>query len=818
MIRSPLPRRFGRIRWRWPLPVGFLADDLSRSLRDDLYATAGVRTNLTEPEVGAARPDLLLLPYFPSDALDAVRRASPRPDATCVVLLTTGPIRPNVHRIVELAEELSARGIVVMGLPTTQRVEWFKALLAKLSHDEPLGKALRGAAKESHARMRIFGPAAFFERVRLSDSIVALQEQMMATANGGTIDIPEDSAMELGVPPTASAREVAERIRPTDLSFGFEREGATHSARVSRAARPMVEDAERRQATARFILATVGDRTGNRTLRSGFRAGGAHDIEVWIGPKHRRAIAGNVRFPDEKLPKDKNGHRLTVVFMEPDLLSKPQVQTIELPVVGRSDAARFTLTVPTGAHQIEARIAVLHRGRILQTALLRGPVLKPKELEDGRRRGIKILIEAVLRPGFADLDDRQRFDAAVILNHTRGGRAIATVLGRRKLASLAFGAAEAASKAIGDVFFDAEKDDAFNRELGSENSLGYLRRMAGKGTLLYERIGKAIEAVHGGRTREVPYIQILSANPTSFLPVELIYDLPTPAQDAKLCPNAEKALQEGRCEAKFHKEDEEGHLEVVCPSGFWGVTKVIERHAIDPNRLVEDPRARGVDFLAVTDPVGGRKTLDAIAPLLFAASDHVNDVDAKELSRVTKSLDKLMGKKLLEADTWKGWVGHIKKEEPPMLLLLSHTEPASGGAALEINNAAANQRRFVDEINEHYVNLNGDRVGPLVLLIGCDTGVISPSDFQSFVAQFKDKGASMVVGTIAPILGRHASRVAEALVEEMKTIGAIRGRGDRGVPFGAVMRQIRRNLLARGILISLALTSYGDADWRLAPA
>jgi hypothetical protein len=322
--------------------------------------------------------------------------------------------------------------------------------------------------------------------------------------------------------------------------------------------------------------------------------------------------------------------------------------------------------------------------------------------------------------------------------------------------------------------------------------------------------------VHGGASRELPYIQILSANPTSFLPVELIYDLPAPAQNATLCSNAEKALEDGRCDQKFHTEDEEGHLDVVCPSGFWGVTKIIERHAVDPNRLTEDPRARG-DFLAVTDPIGDRQTLDAIAPMLFAASDHVNDVDAKELARVTRALDKLMDKKLLEADTWKGWAGHVKKSEPPILLLLSHTEPAPGGAALEINKAAANERRFVDEINEHYINLNGERVGPLVLLIGCDTGVVSPSDFQSFVAQFKEKGASMVVGTIAPILGRHASRVAEALVEEMKAIGATPGHGDKGVPFGAVMRQIRRNLLAKGVLVSLALTSYGDADWRLAP-
>ncbi len=815
--RKRYPRPPGRIRWRWPLPVGFLADARSRSLRDDLYATEGVRSNLTEPEVGAARCDLLLLPYALPEALNAVRRSSPRPDATCVVLLTTRSSEPNADQVAELAEEVQAWGVVVVALPNSKRARWYKALLAHLSHDSPLGQALKGAASDElpRGRMWIFGPKRFFAEVRLTRAIGGLRERMMATANGGTVEIPRETARELALPRRAGVREVAAAIDPADLSFIYERQGATHSAHASRAARPSMEEAERRAAPTRFILATVHDRAGRRDVRTGFRAGGTHDIAVWIGPKTRRSIAGDAPFPDEKLPPDANGHRLTVVFVEPDLQTKPQVQMIELPTVGRSDAAVFRLRVPVGTKRVEGRIAILHRGRILQTALLRGPVLKPKDLRQGRR-GIKILIEAVLRPGFADLDDRQRFDAAVILNHTRAGRSTATLLGRRKAALLPFGAAEAASKAISDVFFDAEKDDAFDRELGSEKSLAYLRRLAGKGTLLYDAIGKEIEAVHGGKNRRVPYLQILSAKP-SFLPVELIYDLPAPARTAKLCPNA-KALTEGRCDEKFHKVDEEGHLKVVCPSGFWGVTKVIERHAVNPSRLAEDPRTRGVDFVAVTEPVGERKTLTGLTPLLFAASDHVNDVEPKELARVTRSLRSLTGKKLLAVDTWKEWVGVVKGQEPPVLLLLSHTADDEEGAALEINKETAEQRRFVDEINEHYVNLNASRPGPIVLLMGCDTGVVAQGDFQNFVAQFKEKGASLVVGTIAPILGRHASRAAEALIEELGAVGGADDQGAHGEAFGAVMRQIRRNLLARGILISLALTSYGDADWRLAPA
>src|SRR5439155_22892105 len=125
-------------------------------------------------------------------------------------------------------------------------------------------------------------------------------------------------------------------------------------------------------------------------------------------------------------------------------------------------------------------------------------------------------------------------------------------------------------------------------------------------------------------------------------------------------------------------------------------------------------------------PVGDRQTLGAVVPLLFAASDHVNEVDTKELARITKSLRGLTKRRLLPVDTWKDWVARVKEQEPPALLLLSHTVEDTGGAALEINKESVKERRFVDDINEHYVNLNPERVGPVVLLLGCDTGVVSP--------------------------------------------------------------------------------------------
>jgi hypothetical protein len=100
---------------------------------------------------------------------------------------------------------------------------------------------------------------------------------------------------------------------------------------------------------------------------------------------------------------------------------------------------------------------------------------------------------------------------------------------------------------------------------------------------------------------------------------------------------------------------------------------------------------------------------------------------------------------------------------------------------------------------------------PIVLLLGCDTAV-AERELQSFVAQFRENGAALVVGTIAAVLGQHAAPVAQALARALHEAAA----GQEDATFGVVMRDIRRKLVADGQLMSLCLAAYGDADWRLA--
>jgi hypothetical protein len=624
-----------------------------------------------------------------------------------------------------------------------------------------------------------------------------------------------------------SVNEVGRRLLEEDLlSFATEGDGATHVTNVNHAARPVLEEAERSQARQRFIRAQVHraqvhdpTREGLPALRGGFQAGATHHVVVSIGPKDAAWLAGDQPFPIEQLPPDPSGHRLTVVFAEPNLLRTPLVETVELPPFGPSDAAVFKLPVKRRTSAVEARISVLHRGRILQTAVLRGEVFSPQELDrlEGASEGprIRILIEAVLRPGMVGLDQRRRFQAAVVLNHDQAGERSATFIRGRKAAVLRLSMADKAVEGIGKTFKRAEQDNAFGRKLGSKKSLVHLRRLALHGRTLYLRVGQRIETTFAD-DGPLDRIQVLSADPDTFLPVEVIYDQPPPVAEPKLCRNWASALKEGRCDAeRFHRENDEGHLDVVCPAGFWGISKVIERQAVDPSQLAEDPETRGIDFAVFSEPVGDCTTLGGFAPLLFAASEHLNDVEPTELQRVTDSLGKLAGGKVLSVNTWEDWARQVKAKGPPLLLLLSHTElDTPDGAALEIATKSAPERRVVAEITKKHVTLNPDPPGPIVMLLGCTTAV--PQDaFQSFVVQFKAMRASLVVGTIAPVLGRHAGRAAEALIEQLLAIAAIAGGPDQGTAFGDAMLALRRELLAKGVLMSLCLTTYGDADWRI---
>ena len=97
-----------------------------------------------------------------------------------------------------------------------------------------------------------------------------------------------------------------------------------------------------------------------------------------------------------------------------------------------------------------------------------------------------------------------------------------------------------------------------------------------------------------------------------------------------------------------------------------------------------------------------------------------------------------------------------------------------------------------------------------MLLLGCETEKkVAETGYGSLAAQFKDFHASLVLGTTAKILGRHAAVLAAELLAELSSVDT------PDADFGTALRRIRRRLLAHGVLMAFALVAIGDGDWRL---
>jgi hypothetical protein len=69
--------------------------------------------------------------------------------------------------------------------------------------------------------------------------------------------------------------------------------------------------------------------------------------------------------------------------------------------------------------------------------------------------------------------------------------------------------------------------------------------------------------------------------------------------------------------------------------------------------------------------------------------------------------------------------------------------------------------------DEGYVRQPQHEPGPAVLLLGCSTE-LTTIPFYNFVAGFKQSGASLVLGTLATIHGRHAARLVSRFVQSLK--------------------------------------------------
>lgn len=507
-----------------------------------------------------------------------------------------------------------------------------------------------------------------------------------------------------------------------------------------------------------------------RRISRALRPGGSYAAVIEVGPPRPGSM------PLDKpiqLPEDPKGHHLTVVFEEPRVSPEPQLQTLWLPPTGGSRPVYFHFAAPMDG-AVDAHITLLHANRVLQTGLLHAPV---------GRGGLTFKRVATPRAHLEGLAHRSQFDAAVIVN--QDGRMIAASEDKAVVLSLDEGRLRALTAFLGSQISDISDYPERYASLESAGSRELLRKLAGMGAQVYRQLGLV-------RLQEAKRIHITSANAGSFLPIELIYRHAPPSKEAQICPHAVTALESGDCSAACPSDKEE----FICPLGFWGLSRVIERHGPD----VESPDGR---FEIRAEPCHPRTPLSLSGSALLAASDKVSAVQKDAVTDLFRKLE-ARGPAAL-AKTWKDWAQHVEKDQPRLLVLLPHHERKDGLEVLEIG---ADDFLQSIEVHSRQVRKEPDGPHPIVLLMGCETHLAEVS-FEGFATLFRSWGASVVVSTIATILGRHASPATAILVELLDEMAA------EERTFGEVMLRLRQKLVAKATPMALGLTSYGDADWIL---
>jgi hypothetical protein len=766
--------------WRFPLRVGLAATaggaEIGRALDEAADAVRWVGTLIAPTRLGptAVSADLILAVGSPDEirgAFETFREL--RADA--VIAFSHDATLNTVEQLRTIFEVP-----VVAVVDHPDPAQWLIDFTEQFSHDAPFDVAFTRASPEAAV---VEGPTAFMSGQRASRRATAVATTLRSLGSGTARSAGGSEGFALA----ADFEDAAVGAFTSEIG------DASTIAEMERRAAPLIAEAS----ASRWLQAQITDAAEPDRPLDSFRAGTDHEVRVRIGPSDAEWLQSAGEFPEDELSVGVP-NRLTVVLTEPELLDRPLVDEIVLPATGTSTSCVFSLATRSDTTSIDARLIVLSGNRVLQTATLPKEVSVPEAVG---RRGLHPTGEAVaqaetiIRGAGGNLADRRTFDAAIVVNHDREGNPGATVVTGGEAATVDLGAVSVveALKTISDHLGDIVLEPGDFDGLDAEGTRELLLFLAEHGVLL--RNALVIDFL-GDTLSAATHLQVVSARPDAFFPFELAYDFTAPGENAVVCPEARAALLSGEVTAGCpgtHDQD------IVCPFGFWGISKVIERHAFQRGQDAVEG-----DFLIRSQPSRDRGVIALTSQALVGASDRVDNFDAGSVQLLIDGVRAASGN-VVHPPTWEQWKTSVSASESSLLMLLPHTVQTDRDSfALEIGSgdqatAAQIDKGFLPP--DHPV---------IVVLLGCETAAAGKVGYERFPGIFRRAGAEVVVGTLTEVLGRHAAPVGAQLA---KSLYECCENGPRSI--GEAMLATRRRLLAEGLTMVLALAVFGDADWVL---
>jgi len=764
--------------WRFPLRVGVLDDEAGRQLHQELryiLERGGWPQRLIEPVLIGAEGVAcdLLVTEGPIDAISDVRQLR----VGAIAALDRSTLHPSELEAVADRFEAQAWGIVERDDP----VGWCLDMVEQIAHDETFDMAFH----------RTGG--------RLLEARTSFVEAHTARRRAAAVvDALETVARDRPVTRRAPAElDIVRDIQHIALGhFDHESDEASRLAEAESVA------AERLDQDPRWLQAQIIDlRQPNVPLGQSFIADVEHRIDVRIGPRDIDWVTSSTPFPEDELvieaPID-----LTVVLTEPNLLASPQIGTITLPAVGVSTTVSFSLRTTPDTERVEAVLTVVSGNRVLHTATLAGEVTR-----EGRagsaislRASQAAELETVVRSSLQGLADRRRFDAALLLNSGSDGAARGLVVADDQAVTVPLDAVDVVnavtkiSRRLGEIV-DSPEDFSSLDAPGTRELLVFLATHGSmmRDSLVTHSLGSAIA--------DATHLQVVASKPDAYFPLEFAYDFPAPDPDATVCAEVIHHLSDSRVE---HTCPGPHDQTIVCPFGFWAISKVIERHAYKQGSDL----ASGFHVRAQTTRDRRRIRLDGGA--LFAASDRVDNFAEDAIAGVATAIATATGNRAATVSSWEEWKAEVASRGPAVLLLMPHLVHSDviDAHGLEIGSSATT---WVSQISNSLLPPGEKPV--IVALLGCETAAAGTVSYERIPGRFQLAGAEVVIGTLTEVLGRHAAPVGSRLVELLYESCR---EGPRMV--GEVMLALRRQFLADGMPMVLSLAAFGDADWILEAA
>lgn len=342
---------------------------------------------------------------------------------------------------------------------------------------------------------------------------------------------------------------------------------------------------------------------------------------------------------------------------------------------------------------------------------------------------------------------------------------------------------------------DIASDPSRYEGLKAPGTADLLRGLARSGAALREAL-----SVEAGLPSRPTRVQVVSTTLGVTVPIEFLYALEPPDENAPLCERAEEELRSERseladgwcpgCSPGSKSADEQRRT--VCPLAFWGIACSIERrYEAAPDDEDEDVPRRAA---------AGHGVLHPLRCAIVGVTDRVT-------TEVTEAFTEAVSgsaQTLLEAEDWSDWAYYIEREPTPTLLaMLGHTKLDARYKTPQLEFGTASTLDIA-ALKLTHVRPSEDTPPPVAILMGAGAG-LTDAALESFAAAFQAMG-SVVVSTIASVPLHQLT----ALVAEV--VAAI-ARAQGPVPVPELMIAARRKALVDGTPAALSLVALAEGDW-----